>query len=156
MTTAPTLEGFQDFVTNVMGINPLYLPNNSPSIGWAFSVALMIVNPALAVVATPSMAPVQTSIYEQAVYNLAGDNLINYAQDQPGRTYFADLRKAYGLNAFAAGVVTSASDSGTSDSLAVPEALQALTLSQLQNVKTPWGRQYLAYAQTYGTMWGVA
>jgi hypothetical protein len=26
----------------------------------------------------------------------------------------------------------------------------------LQNVKTPWGRQYLAYAQTYGTMWGVA
>jgi hypothetical protein len=156
MSTEPTLAGFQDFISNVMGINPLYLPSNSTSIGWAYSIALMIVNPALAVVATPSNSPVQTSLYVQAVYNLAGDNLINYAQDQPGRTYFADLRKAYGINAFAAGVVTSASDSGTSDSLAVPEALQALTLSQLQNLKTPWGRQYLAYAQTYGTMWGVA
>jgi hypothetical protein len=128
MSTEPTLAGFQDFISNVMGINPLYLPSNSTSIGWAYSIALMIVNPALAVVATPSNSPVQTSLYVQAVYNLAGDNLINYAQDQPGRTYFADLRKAYGINAFAAGVVTSASDSGTSDSLAVPEALQALTL----------------------------
>ncbi len=156
MSTEPTLAGFQDFISNVMGINPLYLPSNSPSIGWAYSIALMIVNPALATIATPSSSPVQTSIYVQSVYNLAGDNLINYAQDQPGRTYFADLRKAYSINSFASGVVTSASDSGTSDSLAVPEALQALTLSQLQNIKTPWGRQYLAYAQTYGTMWGVA
>ena len=152
----PTLAGFQSFISDVMGINPLYLPSDSTSIGWAFSIALMIVNPDLAIVATPSSAPVQTSLYVQAVYNLAGDNLINYAQDQTGRTYFSDLRKAYSINSFAAGVVTSASDSGTSDSLAVPEALHSLTLSQLQNVKTPWGRQYLAFAQTYGTMWGVA
>jgi hypothetical protein len=152
----PTLAGFQAFITGVMGINALYLPSNSPAIGWAFSMAMMIVNPDLALVATPSNAPVQTSMYTQAVYNLAADNLINYAQDQTGRTYFADLRTAYGINNFAAGVVSAASDQGTSSSMVVPDNLHNLTLSQLQNLKTPWGRQYLAFAQTAGTMWGVA
>jgi len=152
----PTLAGFQAFITGVMGIDPLYLPSDSPVIGWAYTVALMVVNPDLALIAPPNGSPVQTSMYALAVYNLAGDNLINYAPDQAGRTYFADLRKSMGISAFAAGVVTGASDSGTSDSLAVSEALHNLTLGQLQNLKTPYGRQYLALAQTSGTMWGVA
>lgn len=152
----PTLAGFQAFIADVMGINPIYLPTNSPAIGWAYTVALMVVNPDLALVGSPAGAPVQTSMYAIAVYNLAGDNLINFAPDQDGREYFATLRKTMGISAFAAGVVTSASDSGTSDSLAVSEALHNLTIGQLQNLKTPWGRQYLAIAQSYGTIWGVA
>lgn len=153
---APTIEGFQSFITDVMGIDPLYLPADSVSIGWAFSIALMVVNPDLAIVSTPTYAPVQTSMYAQAVYNLAGDTLINYAPDQPGRTYFTDLRKSMSIGSFAAGVVQSASDQGTSDTLAVPDALKALTIGQLQNMKTPYGRAYLAMAQNVGTMWGVA
>lgn len=150
----PTLNGFKDFVTNVMGIDPLYLPANSLAIDWAYANALMIVNPALALVGIS--APIDTNLYIEAVYNLGGDNLINYAPDQPGRTYFADLRRNMNITSFAAGVVQSASDSSTSDSLAVPEALTNLTIGQLQNLKTPWGRRYLSIAQSYGTMWGVS
>jgi hypothetical protein len=125
-------------------------------ISWSFSVATMLVNPALATVGSPSGAATSTNLYVEAVYNLAADNLVNYAQDQPGRTYFADLRASLKINNFAAGVVQAASDQGTSDSLAVPDALKNLTLANLQSLKTPWGRAYLAMAQTYGTMWGVA
>jgi hypothetical protein len=152
----PTIAGFTDFIYGVMGIDPLVLPSNSPVIAMAFSVATAIVNPALAVVAsTVNVAP-QIDLYSLAVYNLAADNLINYAQDQPGRTYFSDLRASLKINNFAAGVVASASDSGTSDSLATPDSLKNLTLSNLQNLKTPWGRQYLAFAQSFGSLWGVS
>jgi hypothetical protein len=150
----PTLAGFIDFIRGVMGIDPLLLPDNSPAIEWAYANSLMIVNPTLGLVGVKS--PIETTLYIEAVYNLGGDNIINYAPDQPGRTYFAELRRSMNITSFAAGVVQSASDSGTSDSLAVPEALKNLTISQLQNMKTPWGRRYLAIAQTYGTMWGVA
>jgi hypothetical protein len=139
-----------------MGIDPLVLPTNSPVIGWAFQVAMMIVNPDLATVATAYGTVPATSLYELAVYNLAGDNLVNYAPDQPGRTYFADLRASLNLNAFTAGVVTTAADQNTSDSLAVPDSLKNLTIADLQNLKTPWGRAYLAIAQRYGTLWGLS
>lgn len=154
----PTLGGFLGFVRGVMGIDPLLLPDDSPALGWAFSVALMIVNPQLALIASPypSPAPVQTDLYSLAVYNLAGDNLINFAPDQTGRTYFADLRTQFKISNFAAGVVQSASDEGTSSTLAVPDALKALTIGQLQNLKTPYGRQYLSFAQSAGTLWGLS
>jgi hypothetical protein len=152
----PTLAGFSSFIYNIMGISPLVLPTDSPVISWSFSVATMLVNPALAIVGSSFSVTPETNLYVEAVYNLAADNLINYAQDQPGRTYFTDLRASLKINNFAAGVVQSASDQGTSDSLAVPDSLKNLTLSNLQNLKTPWGRAYLAMAQTYGTMWGVA
>ena len=154
MATEPTLDGFKVFITGIMGIDPLYLPMNSPSIEWAYANSLMLVNPALAAVGVSF--PINTNLYIEAVYNLGGDLIVNYAPDQPGRTYFQDLRKSMNLTSFSAGVVQSASDSGTSDSLAVPEALTGLTIGHLQNLKTPWGRRYLSIAQTYGTMWGVS
>jgi len=152
----PTVAGFLLFIRNVMGISALVLPDNSPAISWAFSIATMFVNPDLAVVGSSLNVTPQTNLFVQATYNLAADNLVNYAQDQTGRTYFSDLRASLKINNFAAGVVQSASDNGTSDSLVVPEALQHLTLANLQNLKTPWGRTYLAMAQTAGTLWGVA
>lgn len=152
----PTLAGFLSFIRSVMGIDPLYLPDDSVAINWAYSVALMIVNPDLTLVtAGPPSAPLSVSLYELCVYNLAGDNLINYAPDQPGRTFFAEQRKNLGISTFAAGVVSSTSDDGDSVSLAVPDSLKMLTMAQLQNLKTPYGRTYLGYAQTSGTLWGL-
>lgn len=152
----PTVAGFLLFIRNVMGISPLVLPDNSPTINWALSIATMFVNPDLGVVGSSLNASPQTNLFVQATYNLAADNLVNYAQDQTGRTYFADLRASLKINNFAAGVVQSASDGGTSDSLLVPDALKGLTLANLQNLKTPWGRTYLSMAQTYGALWGVS
>ena len=172
----PTLAGFLAFIRSEMGINSTVLPDSTPAIGWAFSVAMAIVNPDLAAAGFNGpayMPPPSTigggaqniSIFTLAVYNLAGDNLINYAPDvpdapdvpgsDPAAPYFQYLRNKFGITNFVAGVVASTGDQGSSVSLQVPEALKNLTLADLQYLKTPYGRQYLAFAQRYGTLWGL-
>jgi uncharacterized protein YciU (UPF0263 family) len=144
----PTQSGFLAWVRSAMGITTAELPDTSVFIGYAYDVALEIVNPALQV-ASPL-------IYTLAVYNLGGDNLINFAQDVPPSTFFTDARKSFGIGNFVAGVVTNSSDNGTSSGLTTPEAFKMFTLGNLQNLKTPYGRQYLAFAQDYGTLWGLS
>lgn len=156
----PTLAGFLVFIRSVMGINTTVLPDNSAAITYAYNVALMTVNPQLGLGLCPT-PPGLWNIYAIAVYNLAGDLLINYAPDQEGQTYFATLRgpppAGYGIYNFVAGVIESAHDETTGDSVAVPDSLKALTLSDLQRLKTPWGRRYLEIAQDFGpNLWGLS
>ena len=138
------------------------LPDGSSAITYAFNVAMMTVNPLLGLgICWPQPPGPQWSIYAIAVYNLGGDLLINFAPDTPPSTYFATLRgpialKGFGETAFVAGVVESAADETTSASLVVPDALKGLTLSDLQRMKTPFGRRYLELAQDFGTEWGVS
>lgn len=145
---ATSLSGFTLFIRNQMGIPDTVLPNTDPMIEQAYEVALAIVN--------PSFSAASTLIYDLMVYNLAGDNLINFAVDVPGSNYFYELRQTLALYVFVPGVVTSAGDGGTSGSIANTDAMKEFTLANLQNLKTPWGRQYLAYAQTYGGLWGLS
>lgn len=145
--TTPTLPGFIAFIRGNMGIEPVNLPDNAPVIPMAFAVALEIVN--------QQLAQASSLIYELAVYNLGGDNVINFAADAPGKTYFAKLRKSFGIASFVGGVISSSADETTSQTIATPDALKKLTLADLQNMKTPWGRQYLAFAQRVGTLWGL-
>jgi hypothetical protein len=132
----------------------------------AYNVAMAIVNRALQAVSfTNPMTGQPSSVYALAVYNLAGDNLINYAQDIPNAPnvqgsvppapYFINLRQRWNVYGFVSGVIQSASDEGTSTSFVVQEAAENFTLSNLQNLKTPYGRAYLAFAQSYGTLWGM-
>lgn len=153
MTNGPTLAGFNTFVYDVALINPLYLPVGSPVIGYAYDVALSVVNTALVVVRSPPGE--QWSPYARAVYNLGMSNIVNYAQDQPGRTYFTDLRRELGIAKFQAGVVSSTGDQSTSVALLNPEFMRTMTLANLQQIKDPWGRAYLQAAQDYGTLWGL-
>ena len=151
MALPPTIGGFISFIQNVMGIKPQYLPPGAPVIQAAFDVAMAVVNPSFALV------PVGTagdSIYSLAVYNLAGDNLINFAPDQEGFTYFQDLRTSFGCNSFRAGVVQTGGDEGTQAAIIPPEWAQMLTMADLQYIKTPYGRQYMSFAQRFGTLWG--
>jgi len=145
-STTPTQAGFLLWVRARMGVPVDALPDDSVFIGYAYDVAIAIVNPAMAVV---------PPIYMLAVYNLAGDNLVNFAPDVPPSTYWSDLRASFASFAFAPGVVTSSSDNGTSTSLLNPEQMKDFTLANLQNLKTPYGRQYLAWAQSYGPLWGL-
>ena len=154
--STPTLAGFQSFLYGIMGIPALALPSDSPVIAWVFNEALATVNPLLCMISSPVGLPPVVDLFNVAVYNLAADQLVNYAQDQQGYTYFDALREKYGLNSFAPGVVQSTSDESTSTTLAVPEALTKLTISDLQNLKTPWGRKYLMIAQKMGSNWGVS
>lgn len=153
----PTLAGFIAFVRNVMGISTAVLPDASASIPLAYAVAIEIVNQQLAIASS--------LMYSYAVYNLGGDNLINYAQDldgappvagsDPPQAYFAYARKRFNIYGFVSGVIQSASDEATSESMVVQEAAKNFTLADLQALKTPWGRQYLAIAQKYGpAIWG--
>lgn len=164
MTASPTLAGFQSFIRIVMGITPADLPSTSPFVPMALAVSMSIVNPLLR-----SMPLVQfdgagaalntfgvNTIYDLAVYNLAGSNLLNYAQDQPGRNFFESLRAKLNIAGFVSGVVQGSGDEGTSVSLVVQEAAKSFTLENLQQLKDPWGRRYLELAQSYGpSTWGL-
>jgi hypothetical protein len=169
----PNFAAFLLFVQNIMGITITVLPTSSPVLAYAYNAALQQVSPDLANIPGPSATLAQPSpstnpagvwsVYEMAVYNLAGSFLVNFAQDPPGALpvsggtlpYFAQYRKDYGLNGFSAGVVMSSSDQGTSDSLLVPKVFENISLDDLQRLKDPYGRQYLAIMQKYGTLWGL-
>ncbi len=223
----PTIAGFIVFIQQVMGITANYLPTTAPVITSSFNVAMAIVNPVL--------ADIDQSVYALAVYNLAADTLLNYAQDQtatitgitwatgtatattaaphgfltgdtialsrnaplaynsqpgpanallgtaivatgantftypiaanPGtfsqggiasEIYFSSLRRAWNITGFTAGVITASSDETTSETLLTPEFMKNLTMGNLQNLKTPYGRTYLAIAQDYGYLWAMS
>lgn len=113
-----------------------------------FGVALRTVNRALAIAG---------ELYGFAVYNLATDRLINWAPDVEGQSYFAGLRRDFKISRPALGVATSASDQGTSGTVLNPAFMQNLTLADLQTLKTPWGREYLSFAQQFGPdVWGLS
>jgi uncharacterized protein YciU (UPF0263 family) len=145
----PTEAGFLQWVRSVMGVTTQQLPDNDPVIPVAYEVAIEIVN--------QTLNQASPTIYALAVYNLGGSNLVNYAQDQTDQTFWTDLRSKFNTYGFVAGVISSSSDEGTSETLLVPDALKGLTLSNLQYLKDPWGRQYLSFAQLYGpNIWGLS
>jgi hypothetical protein len=149
MDTTPTLAGFQAFITNVMGINATYLPPSSQVVSDAYQYATEIVN--------TQLSTVSGLVYTQALYNLGGDYIANFAPDQTGQTYFATLRTKLNIAGFVGGVVSSSGDEGTNESLIAPEDMKELTFANLQQLKTPWGRAYMAYVRSYGkNVWGMS
>ena len=135
-----------------MAVPEIVLPNNSPYIEISYDLAVEIVNWYL-----NCASPI---VYTQCVYNLGGDYLVNMAQDNPNlpppyNTYWTDLRQSLGVNSFIPGLVNAANDEDTSAAILTPLGLQNLTLMDLQNLKTPWGRVYLGLAQSVGSMWGL-
>ena len=60
------------------------------------------------------------------------------------------------INSFVAGVIESSADESTSQSMKVPDQFEGLTIADLQNLKTPWGRTYLGIAQSIRTDWGIS
>jgi hypothetical protein len=150
--TIPNLADFTMFAIGQLGATSAQLPPTSPYLGYAFNVAQQLV-----------YAPLQQAsplIFTLATYNLALDTLVNFCPDQPNQTFFKNLRGpkpgGFALFNFVPGVVTAAADVSTSDSLVVPDFMKNLTLANLQNLKTPWGLQYLALVQSYGTLWGIS
>ena len=143
----PTPAGFLVFLRTVVGVPMQALPDGSPIIGAALEAAQAVVSLTMRMVSPPS--------YVYAVYNLAADTLINLAPDQDDECWFSQQRQKYKLDGLAFGVMASGSDEGTSASLLTPDFLKNLTLANLQQIKTPWGRAYLAAAQSVSTVWGL-
>lgn len=153
----PTRAGFLAFIRDIMGVPTAALADGSIYIDYAFEISLEIVNLGLKCIAPTG--------YTWAVYNLGGSTLLNIAQDpegspvvpgtEPPLKYFAYARKQFNMNGFVSGVIQSASDEGTSESMVVQEAAKNFTLANLQQLKDPYGREYLSIAQSYGDIWGL-
>lgn len=82
------------------------------------------------------------------------------AETVPGTyslTFFAALRQKWGIDNVSTGVVSESHDESTGASYLNPEQMTAFTIGDLQTLKTPYGRAYMAFAQNYGqTLWGAS
>jgi len=139
----PNLPDYLVFLNTQVQIPKTALPSDSPWPGWVFYQAQQLV----------LQNPMPIGIwYSLAVYNCATHLLFMTAPDQPGQTYFADARSStgYSLITPSTGLVLSSNDQGTGASLIAPKWGDGLTVQQLDMYKTPWGRWYLTYAQSYG------
>ena len=146
--TKPNMADYLLFIRQGVGIGPAYLPDGSLWVQATYDMAIATVN--------LELLKASGSIYTLAVYNFGVDRLLNFALDEPGQSYFKDTRQALGLNLFNAGLVNASSDQGTSQSLEIIEAAKRLTITDLAMMKTPYGRVYLDFAQSYGpTIWGL-
>lgn len=158
LDTIPTRAGFLAFIRTRMGIPSSVLPDDSDYIDVALGLALDVTNRGV-----QCLSP---TLYTEAVYNLGGSILLNVAQDadgappvpgsEPPMAYFAFARKKFNMNGFVSGVIQSAGDEGTSESMVVQEAAKNFTLANLQQLKDPYGRAYLAIVQSYGDIWGLS
>jgi hypothetical protein len=148
----PTLEGYINWVRQIMGVPVVVLADDSIYLEMSYDIAYEIVN--------RYIWAVNPGIFTVAVYNLAGDYLVNIAQDDPtlqppDNTYWTDLRQSMQINSFIPGLINQASDQGTSAGMQLLASMENLTIGDLQNLKTPWGRVYLGIAQSVGSMWGL-
>lgn len=149
---SPNLSDYTLFVANVMDIDPLYLPSTSPFLGYALDQAVALVIPP----SRPWCAAPSGIGYTLATYNCAGHIQIRITPDQTDRDFFRCKRREFDMLKPSYGVVSSTGDDGTSVSLATSDALRQLTLGDLDFMKTPWGREYLAYAQDFGGLFGIS
>ena len=138
--TAPNLADFETFLTT-QGVP--YAGLSDPAfvqyaLDYAQNVALL----------PPADMP--AILYVLAVYNLGTHRLIRIGPDATGQTWFSTARAQYKLLSFGLGPVVASADQGTSQTLAQPEWFKGMTISALDLAKTPWGVEYLDYAQQYG------
>lgn len=148
ITSPPTLNGFIAWTRAVMGVPPTAIFDTDPGYDYAYQVALDLV--------PLDFSATLPDIYTLTVYNLAGSLLIQWQQDVPGQTYFDELRMKFNMDGFVAGVITSANDVSTGQTLTVGKGLQNLDLISLQAIKNPYGRQAIAFMQSLGTLWGLS
>ena len=144
MFTNPTTPNLPDFTAfcYAQGVPTSDLPDTSPYLAWALDYGQ-----ALTLYVPP---PLPSKIYVLAVYNLSFHRLLKIAQDQQGQTFFTDQRAAFSLLSFVTGPVASSGDVSTNQVLVVPEWMKNMTMATNDLLKTPWGRAYLEYAQSYG------
>lgn len=144
----PSLLGFLDFLRTQVEIPISALPDNSPQIEPSYDQSIDEVNDDLALVSV--------NIYTTAIYNLATHYLVNVARDVDGSTYFAEAQDKFGLTRFVVGPLSSAADVSTSDSFAIPDYVKRMSISDVELMKTPWGRAYMSIAMKAGTLWGIS
>jgi hypothetical protein len=134
-----------------MGVSDIDMPDDT-TLQVAFNQALNLAY--LGLQSIPSVSA-SVTIYAQAVYNLGGHYLVEFAIDNPNSTYWTDLRNKFGIYNFTGGLVSQAHDQGTGEGMYILPIFAGMTMMGLQLLKTPWGRAYLAFAGSWGPLWGL-
>lgn len=148
MTPKPTFEGFVGFVRNVMKVPASVMPDDDPTLMYCYKAALELVPADSGLYLLPM-------IYTSTVYNCGGSLLINYAEDVPPSTYWEDMRETFEIGGAITGLMTSASDQGTSGTTVISDALSNLSLADLMMMKDPYGRKVIAVLMELGPLWGL-
>ena len=145
--TKPTLSGFTAYC-RANGFTSAAIPDGDPGFDIDFAIALAWVPCVL--------NSVSCALYTYTVYQWGASVMINRQQDQVGSTFFADLRSKFLIDNFVPGVISSASDQGTAESLTVGTALSNMSVADLQRTKDPFGREALATMMAAGGFWGLS
>ncbi len=138
--TTPNLADFTTFATN-QGVVASYTTSSSEYFDWAFNRAMA------QALNAPSIVAIE---YVLAVYHLGTDRFIRLAMDDGQGTFYSTQRANFGILDFKPGVVMASGDGPTSQTLVVPDYYKTLPMWAQELLKTPWGREYIAYAQMYG------
>lgn len=144
----PNFEGFLKFVRGYMGVPTSAIEDDSFFLQCAFEVASEWVPKGTGLEMLPAT-------HKTCVYNLAASFLLNFANDIPPGTYFADARSSLGIGKKVIGVMTSAADQGTSGSTVIGDALSNLSLADLMLLQDPYGKVALAILMELGPYWGL-
>lgn len=119
----------------------------SPWIGYAFNASKNL---------TLVVSTVAAQDYVNVVYCGAAHTQLFITPDLPNQQWFANARTNFKMLAPVNGLVTQASDQGTSSTTVVPDTMKRLNFADLQFITTPWGRLWLGWGQDYGTPWGIS
>lgn len=144
----PNITDFITTMTTELGVSPSLVNENTPwaNAALAFSVHWVY----------KGLAKADNAIYLRAVYCLALDRAILIAQDTPPDNTFSALRDKFKIYAFRPGVIAESHDESTGQSFNTPTSLNSLSIADLNNMKTPWGIEYLGYAQQASPIWGMS
>ena len=136
----PNIADFTTFCQN-QGIVAPYTATGSEYFQWAFDWAM---SEALTCPQMPG------NRYVLAVYHFGADRFIRLAQDDGQGQFYQAQRASFGVLDFRPGVVMASGDGPTSQTLVVPDWYREIPMFAQEMLKTPWGREYIAYAQQYG------
>ena len=147
MENTPTLAGFITFCRRIVGIPADDMPDADPGFQQALDYASLWI--------PTELAALMPQLYVLAIYNWGASLVIQFQQDASGQVFFTNARSSFGVSNFVPGVINSASNEATSQSMTIGAGLQNMTLTDMQRVKDPYGRAALAILQDLGTLWGV-
>ena len=163
----PNLAAYTAFLLSVCGFPQAVLNSNSALIQSTYNVAQATVLADLGTIGfTDPFTGQQSSMGALALYNYGAALFIVYAADPNGAAavpgsnstdnpsglpFCAYTRSRYNINGYVSGTIQSASDETTSQSMVVPDAAAGFTFDDLEVSKTPYGRRYLAIAQSAGS-----
>ncbi len=144
--STPTLAGFTAYC-RAIPFPTAAIPDDDPGFAIALAIALQWI--------PQQLNALNATLYTYTVYEWGASVMIERQNDVPPSTFFADLRKAFLVDNFVPGVISSAADNGTSEGMTVGSSLSNLGIADLQRLKDPWGRRALATLQSMGPLWGL-